>query len=203
MQNSLNDFRAALFAADFQLAESIGLNQIQQVGEKAEWLNELGILNLMKGDLPEALRFFDRALLADANYIEAQFNASIILSDLGFYDEAALRFKDACQREGSLLAQKHYDMCLFYQSMRRFPEAIVEIEKALELCRNHDYYIELSRIFIELQKFDEALKSLAEALLLDPNSVLATNLKSQCEQSREQYLANYSSSKIVENKIMQ
>ena len=118
MQNSLNDFRAALFAADFQLAENIGLSQLQQIGEKADWLNELGILYLMKGDLPEALRFFDRAILVDANFIEAQFNASIILSDLGFYDEASQRFKDACQREGILLAQKHYDMCLFYQSVR-------------------------------------------------------------------------------------
>lgn len=103
VQNSLNDFRSALFAGDFYLAENIGLVQIQQNGEKAEWLNELGILYLMKGDLPEALRFFDRAVAADLNFIEAQFNASIILSDLGFYDEASARFAEACKREGLCL----------------------------------------------------------------------------------------------------
>lgn len=203
MQNSLNDFRAALFAADFQLAENIGLSQLQQIGEKADWLNELGILYLMKGDLPEALRFFDRAILADANFIEAQFNASIILSDLGFYDEASQRFKDACQREGILLAQKHYDMCLFYQSVRKYPEAIEEIQKSLLQCKSHDYFIELARIYIELQNFTEALKYLNEALILDSQSSIALNLKSQCEQSQEHFLTNYTSSKNIENKIMQ
>ena len=123
VQNSLNDFRSALFAGDFYLAENIGLTQVQQNGEKADWLNELGVLYLMKGDLPEALRFFDRAILSDANFIEAQFNAAIILSDLGFYEEATSRFSEACSREGVLLAQKHYDMSLFYQSVRRLPEA--------------------------------------------------------------------------------
>ena len=203
MQNSLNDFRAALFAADFQLAENIGLSQLQQIGEKADWLNELGILYLMKGDLPEALRFFDRAILADANFIEAQFNASIILSDLGFYDEATQRFKDACQREGILLAQKHYDMCLFYQSVRKYPEAIEEIQKSLQQCKSHDYFIELARIYIELQNFTEALKYLNEALILDSQSSIALNLKSQCEQSQEHFLTNYTSSKNIEDKIMQ
>lgn len=203
MQNSLNDFRSALFAADFQLAENIGLDQIQQLGEKADWLNELGILFLMKGDLPEALRFFDRAIQADPNFIEAQFNATIILSDLGFYDEAAIRFQDACQREGVILARKHYDMCLFYQSVGKFQEAIEEILKAIHLIKNHDYYIELTRIYIELQKFNEALQSINEAIILNPQSTIAQNLKHQCEQTLDQYLANRNSGKEFESKIMQ
>ena len=130
MQNSLNDFRSALFAGDFYLAENIGLVQIQQNGEKPDWLNELGVLHLMKGELPEALRYFDRAKASDINFIEAQFNAAIILSDLGFYEEAASRFAEACKREGVLLAQKHFDMSLFYQSVRRLLEAEEELKKA-------------------------------------------------------------------------
>ena len=202
VQNSLNDFRSALFAGDFYLAENIGLVQIQQNGEKPDWLNEMGILYLMKGDLPEALRFFDRAVASDGNFIEAQFNASIILSDLGFYEEAASRFADACKREGTLLAQKHYDMFLFYQSVRRFSEAENEIKKAIALYQNAEYIIELARIYLELQKYDEALEQIDYALILDPQNLQAINLKSQCMQSKENFITNPNSVNDSENKLL-
>ena len=92
---------------------------------------------------------------------------------------------------------------MFYQSVRKYPEAIEEIQKSLQQCKSHDYFIELARIYIELQNFTEALKYLNEALILDSQSSIALNLKSQCEQSQEHFLTNYTSSKNIENKIMQ
>ncbi|APJ04113.1 tetratricopeptide repeat protein [Silvanigrella aquatica] len=202
MQNSLNDFRAALFAGDFYLAENIGLVQIQQLGEKPDWLNEMGILYLMRGDLPESLRFFDRAVMADPNYIEAQFNASIILSDLGFYDEAASRFAEACKREGVLLAQKHYDMSLFYLSVRRFTEAEEELKKAIAQYRSIEYFLELARLYFELQDYESALEQITIALTLDPQSVAALSLQNKCLQSKENFNANLNEVKVVENKAV-
>lgn len=201
MQNSLNDFRSALFAGDFYLAESIGFVQIQQNGEKPDWLNELGILYLMKGDLPESLRFFDKAIAADANFIDAQFNAAIILSDLGFYEEASTRFADACKREGVLLAQKHYDMSLFYQSVRRFPEAEDELKKAIAMFCSIDYLLELARIYSEMQKFEEALEQIKIVLSMDPGNMIALNLQGQCLQSKENFISNPPSSNEHENEI--
>jgi tetratricopeptide (TPR) repeat protein len=202
VQNSMNDFKSALFAGDFYLAENIGLFQIQQNGEKPDWLNELGILYLMKGDLPEALRFFDRAVAADANFIEAQFNASIILSDLGFYDEANSRFADACKREGVILAQKHFDMSLFYQSVRRLPEAEEELKKAIAMYRSIDYLLELSRVYFEMQKYEDALEQIGFALLIDPNSISALNLQLKCLQSKESFVSNSKLSNESENKLL-
>lgn len=201
VQNSLNDFRSALFAGDFYLAENIGLVQIQQNGEKPDWLNELGILYLMKGDLPEALRFFDRAVLSDVNFIEAQFNAAIILSDLGFYEEASSRFAEACKREGVLLAQKHYDMFLFYQSVRRLPEAEEELKKAIALYRSIDYLLDLARIYSEMQKYEDALEQIGFALSMEPDSVTALNLRSQYLQSKENFKSNLQSGNELENKL--
>jgi tetratricopeptide (TPR) repeat protein len=202
VQNSLNDFRSALFAGDFYLAENIGLVQIQQNGEKPDWLNELGILYLMKGDLPEALRFFDRAVVSDANFIEAQFNAAIILSDLGFYEEASSRFAEACKREGVLLAQKHYDMSLFYQSVRRLPEAEEELKKAIAMYRSIDYLLELARVYCEMQKHENALEQILFALAMEPTNTAALNLQTQCLQSKENFISNPPSSNELENKIL-
>ncbi len=190
MQNSLNDFKSALFAGDFNLAENIGLVQIQQNGEKADWLNEMGLLYLMKGDLPEALRHFDRAIAADHFYIEAQFNAAIILSDLGFYEEASQRFADACRHEGVLLAQKHYDMAQFYLSMRKLESAEEELRKAITLHNCSDFYVELTRIYIEQKKFDEALVEIETAISLNLNNPIAENLRSQCLQAKDNFLSS-------------
>ena len=201
MQNSLNDFRSALFAGDFYLAENIGLVQIQQNGEKPDWLNELGVLHLMKGELPEALRYFDRAIASDINFIEAQFNAAIILSDLGFYEEAASRFAEACKREGVLLAQKHFDMSLFYQSVRRLLEAEEELKKAIALFCTIDYLHELARVYLEMQKFEEAFTQIENALLLEPNNSISLNLKEQCQKSKENLLSHIKSSNEFENKL--
>ncbi|KAB8033195.1 tetratricopeptide repeat protein [Fluviispira multicolorata] len=189
MQNSLNDFKSALFAGDFNLAENIGLVQIQQNGEKADWLNEMGLLYLMKGDLTEALRLFDRAIAADNFYIEAQFNAAIILSDLGFYEEASQRFAEACKHEGVLLAQKHYDMAQFYLSMRKLDLAEDELRKAIALYNSSDFYVELTRIYIEQKKFDEAIVEIDTALSLNLNNSVAENLRSQCLQAKDNFLS--------------
>ena len=191
MQNSLNDFKAALFSGNFHQAETIGLSYLQQNGDKAEWLNEIGILYLMKGDLPEALRFFDRAMNADANFIEAQFNAAIILSDLGFYEEASGRFAEACQKEGALLAKKHFDMALFYLSVRQTDAAEEELKKAITQHQDIEYFIELARLYIDVQKYDESLKQIDLALAINPENLFALNFKEQCLQYRENYLANF------------
>lgn len=187
MQNSLNDFRSALFAGDFNLAENIGLVQIQQLGETSQWMNELGLLYLMKGDLPEALRYFDRAVEIDSHFIEAQLNAAIILSDLGFYEEASERFAKASQNEGVILAQKYFEMGLFFISMLKYSEAEIEFKKAIALHRSAEYFIELARLYIEQENFSEALFHLDNALMEDSKNTIAESLKGQCQKSQKNF----------------
>lgn len=189
MQNAMNNFKSALFAGDFYLAENIGLIQIQKQGECPHWLNELGILYLIKGELPEALRFFDRAIASDSNFIEAQFNAAILLGDLGFYEEAGSRFLEACKQEGSLLAEKHFDMSLFYQSVRRFCEAEEALQKAFSLHPSFHYVLSLARLYLEQEKYHEAFEEIEKVLANDPHNTEAQNLRDQCVQFRENVFA--------------
>lgn len=101
-----------------------------------------------------------------------------------------------------MLAQKHFDMALFYQSVRRFSEAEEELKKAIELHKSCDFYLELARIYFEQQKYTEALQEINKALSIDPQNQSAHNLQAQCLQSQENFISSPLSGKTEENKII-
>ncbi|WP_397602093.1 hypothetical protein, partial [Silvanigrella sp.] len=76
------------------------------------------------------------------------------------------------------------------------------IKKAIALYQNTDYIIELARNHLELQKYDEALEQINHILTIDPNHTIAINLKSQCMQSKENFITNPISGKDMESKLL-
>ena len=197
MQDLLNDFRVALFAGDFETAERLAQGRLDDEGENATWLNELGQVYLAQGRFSEALQFFDRAICVDPQFVEALLNGSIVLSDLGFYDEAASRFEAACaldqsvvsavpratagtsQKEGTAgeengvtgrrrVAEKHLELAALHSSLGQWNDALMQCEKACATSESADGRIELARALLNLERVDAALFELERARRIDP-----------------------------------
>ena len=63
--------------------------------ENSEYLNSLGILHFELGELKEALRFFEEALVIDDKNFAAHYNKACVLSTLGNPQGASWHLKEA------------------------------------------------------------------------------------------------------------
>lgn len=155
-------------------AEAI-LNQLVLRSVKdAEIFQMLGTIYYDQGKFNKAIRAFKRALEIDPAFTDASVGLSIILNDLGRYDEGRKVFEEAktmlARRaaEGDpyineKLAIKHDELGELYFQYSRFNESLDQYYKALNLSkRKPELTMKIVECFVRLEDFQKAIKSLRE-----------------------------------------
>ncbi len=95
MDMRVQEYTVAYGSGDFESAEQLVVEALADRPDDARWLNRLGLLYMAQGQYSDALAAFDRAVCADPHFLEPLLNGAIVLSDLGFYDDATSRFDAA------------------------------------------------------------------------------------------------------------
>jgi tetratricopeptide (TPR) repeat protein len=103
----------------------------------------LGNIFHMRGELGKAIRSFNRVLELDPKHTDASISLSVLLNDIGKYEEAKEVFEKAnqhlhlSQKQGVVdhhinkkFSLKHYELAEMYASYQRFDEAVFEYNKA-------------------------------------------------------------------------
>ncbi|MEO0323211.1 MAG: tetratricopeptide repeat protein [Myxococcota bacterium] len=94
--------------------------------------NTWGLVKMARGNVIEALRFFERAIELDENMFEAQMNFGQITLSFRGYEDARAAFAKATElRPNDYMA--HLGLGAALRGLERFPEAKAEYEKAIEL----------------------------------------------------------------------
>lgn len=161
-------------AGHYPPAEAI-LNQLVLRSIKdAEIFQMLGTIYYDQGKFNKAIRAFRRALEIDPAFTDASVGLSIILNDLGRYDEGKKVFEEAktmlAQRaaEGDpyineKLAMKHDELGELYFQYNRYAEALEQYFKALNLSRRKpEITMKIVEGFVRLEEFQKAIKFLKE-----------------------------------------
>jgi tetratricopeptide (TPR) repeat protein len=174
---------AAFEAGDYDKAEVL-LHQV--LGREAAYPNVYNMLGVIAGhgNAPQkAVALFRQALSLNPNYREAQVNLAITLADMGAYEQAAQEIGTLEQREATdqtrlspgvlgKLANAHVDLGRKYHALGLYGQAIVEFDKALELCPAFpDIHNRRALSCRELGDYAGAQASLLRALELNPNYV--------------------------------
>ncbi len=109
--------------------------------------NTWGLVKIRKGDVIEALRYFERAIKLDANMYEAQMNFGQITLSFRGYEDARKAFVRASElKNGSYEAVIGLGAAL--RGLERFPEAKTQYERAMELDRRRpEAYFNLGLLF--------------------------------------------------------
>lgn len=118
--------------AELDLAEVV-CRQAQLIDEKyAPIYNTWGLVKITKGDVIEALRFFEKAISLDSGLFEAQMNFGETTTSFRGYDDARRAFEQA-----ATLQPKSYDAIIGFgtalRGLERFPEAQAQYERAQRL----------------------------------------------------------------------
>lgn len=147
----------------YKLAEPLLLQLQNEPNHKPDVPYMLASIAFDKGQLKRAIQLFKQSLEIDPEFTDSSVGLSIILNDLGRYDEAKKVFEDAYsimkqkQKLGKdafllqKLAQKHMELGDLYASNNLLQDAILEYQKALkhqpqseELQSKIDKYLSLS-----------------------------------------------------------
>lgn len=187
-QQLMDEARAAFIEGDYKTAEPL-LNQPTLLHSKnTEVYQMLATIYYDQGKFNKAIKTFKRALEIDPAYTDAAVGLSIILNDIGRYDEAKKIFEEARQRLDTKkqtsdpninekLASKHAELADLYLQYRRFNESIEQYTKAQQLSsKKADYSVRIAECYVQAGQKDKAIKELKGTLQGNPQ-LIAPRLK--------------------------
>jgi tetratricopeptide (TPR) repeat protein len=161
-------FKAGRYSASEPL-----LNQLLLRGQKnREIFHMLGTIYYDQGKFNKAIRSFQRALEIDPTFTDASVGLSIILNDLGRYEEGRQVFETAKAQLArgdtsqdpyinEKLALKHDELGELYSRYQRHMEALEQYYKALNLsARKPELTMKVVETHVKLGDGHRALKEL-------------------------------------------
>lgn len=179
-QQLIDEARAAFIEGDYQTAEPI-LNQPTLLNSKnPEVLQMLATIYYDQGKFNKAIQTFKKALEMEPTYTDAAIGLSIILNDIGRYDDARQVFETAqAQLElkkqtsspdiNRMFSDKHAEMADLYLQHKRFDEAADQYTRAISLVSEKtDLIMRLSECYLQSGAKDKAIKELRALLNLEP-----------------------------------
>lgn len=172
----------------YALAEPI-LNQlILKNAKSAEVFQMLGTIYYDQGKFNKAIRAFRRALELEPTYTDASVGLSIILNDIGKYEEGRKVFDEARELLAKQSSQedpyinekfsiKHDELGEMYFHHSRFKEALEQYYKALALSsRKPELTLKIVECFLRVDESEKALKEL-RALIKDYPGFLSARVR--------------------------
>lgn len=168
----MQEARQAFMTGDDRTAESLLQQLLLRVQRNPEIHQMLATIAYNRGQFNKAIQHFKRALEIDPAYTDASVGLSIILNDLGRYDEGKKVFVEARQRldrakgkpdpwVDEKLASKHEELADLYSQYARPQEALEQLLKAQKLSsRKAEITMRIADIWVAMGQPDRAIKDL-------------------------------------------
>ena len=179
--------RENFISGNYKVAEPILQQLILKNGRNPEVFQMLATICYDKGQFNKAIKTFKRALEIDPTYTDASVGLSIILNDLGRYDEGKKVFHDAqalldkkkAKTGGDpfldeKIASKHEELADLYFQCKRYTESLEQLFKAQKLStRKAEITLRICECFVRLGDSDRAIKDLKALIREYPQFVQA------------------------------
>ena len=179
----LEEAREYFIEGDYKAAEPI-LNQPSLVNSNnPEVFQMLATIFYNRGQFNKAVKTFRKALEVDPEYSDAAVGLSIILNDLGKYDEAKKVFekaqgiinqrKQARQADNmdEKFAQKHIELGDLYLQYNRYESALMQYQMAQKLTANKvEISLTIAECYWQFGQTQSAVQELRALLQSQPQA---------------------------------
>jgi tetratricopeptide (TPR) repeat protein len=164
--------KEAFIEGDYATAEPMLQQALLKDNKDPEVYQMLATLYYDKGQFNKAIKTFKKALEIDPGYTDASVGLSIILNDLGRYDEAKSIFNDAQKKLddskkkddpfiNDRIAQKHIELGDLYFQIERFDESLEQYFKAKKMLTNVSKMIlKIADCLVKISKPTRAIREL-------------------------------------------
>jgi cytochrome c-type biogenesis protein CcmH/NrfG len=169
---AVSEARNAFISGNYKIAEPILQQMVLQGSRNPEIFQMLATIFYDKGQFNKAIKTFRRALEINPTYTDASVGLSIILNDLGRYDEGKKVFEEARnlldQKSGASdpylnekLATKHEELADMYFQYGRYNEALEQLLKSQQLSsRRAEISMRIADCFVKLSDTTKAIRTL-------------------------------------------
>ncbi|MES2768491.1 MAG: tetratricopeptide repeat protein [Bdellovibrionota bacterium] len=177
--------KESFIEGDYRTAEPLLQQAILQNNKDPEVYQMLATLFYDKGQFNKAIKSFKKALEIDPSYTDASVGLSIILNDLGRYEEAKEVFEEAQERLNETkmqsdpfiedrITQKHMELGDLYLQIEKFEDALEQFMKAKKLSNNPGLLIlKIAECFMKIHKEQRAIQELQLFLRDYPQNIEA------------------------------
>lgn len=181
----LAETREYFIDGNYKMAEPILQQMLLQNTRNPEVYQMLATIYYDKGQFSKAIKTFKRALEIDPTYTDASVGLSIILNDLGKYDEGKQVFVEAQtqldKKTGKndpfvdeKLSSKHEELADLYFQYKRYNEALEQLLRAQKLStRKAEITMRIAEVHVQLGQNDRAVKDLRSLIREYPHFVPA------------------------------
>lgn len=171
-QDMLKEAKDSFIAGNYRVAEPLLQQMLLQNVRDPEIFQMLATISYDKGQFSKAIKYFKRALEIDPGYTDASVGLSIILNDLGRYDEGKKIFEEARslldRRGGKIdpyveekLASKHEELADLYFQYKRYNEALEQLFKSQKLtARKAEVTMRITDCYVKLGETERAIRDL-------------------------------------------
>lgn len=168
----VDEARDQFINGHYHLAEPLLQQAILKNERDPEIYHMLATMYYDRGQFNKAIRTFKKALEIDPTFTDSSVGLSIVLNDLGRYDEAKEIFVEAeTHLEKSKnatdpyieqkLAQKHRELGDLYYQYQRFDEALEQYYKAKKLgTEKTQFTMKIADCLIKTQRIQKAIQEL-------------------------------------------
>ena len=180
--DSIDIARENFIEGRYQIAEPILNNLIQKGSKNPEVLQMLATIFYDRGQFNKAIQTFKKALELDPSYTDASVGLSIILNDLGKYEEGKKIFIEAQDRlakktsvrtdihANERLASKHEELADLYSQYNRYTEALEQLQLAYKLSkRKADLTVRQAETLVQLGLIHQAVRDLSKLIHEQPH----------------------------------
>ena len=176
----LDEAREAFIDGNYKEAEPLLEQPSLQKSMNPEVFQMLATIYYNRGQFNKAIKTFKKALEVDPTYSDAAVGLSIILNDMGKYDEAKKVFTEAqalLDRKKSVaptanieekFATKHIELGDLYLQHRRFDSAAEQYSQAQRVSKNKaDVSMLLAECYVQAGSKDKAIRELKTVLQIN------------------------------------
>ena len=175
----LEDAKSLFKKNSFKNSQMIFEEVININPQNSEAYFYIGNIFHIQGKLGKAVKAFNKVLELDSSHTDAAISLSVILNDIGKYEEAKKIFEaasDKVKKENSgvqdphinkKFSAKHFELAEMYYSYNRYDEALQDYGKAYSLNpENHEIRIKIAKVLSKKgyvsKAFDELKKLKSE-----------------------------------------
>ncbi|HEY8270171.1 MAG TPA: tetratricopeptide repeat protein [Pseudobdellovibrionaceae bacterium] len=184
-EDMLAEARESFIDGNYKLSEPILQQMLLQNTRNPEVYQMLATIYYDKGQFSKAIKTFKRALEIDPTYTDASVGLSIILNDLGKYDEGKQVFveaQDQLEKKNGKndpfidekLSAKHEEIADLYFQYKRYNEALDQLLKAKKLStRKSEISMRIAEVYVQVGQTDRAIKDLRALIREYPHFIPA------------------------------
>lgn len=172
----LAEAREAFIKGQYQVAEPFLQQMVLRGTRNPEVFQMLATMAYDRGQFNKAIKTFKRALEIDPTYTDASVGLSIILNDLGRYEEGQKVFVEAQQllekKSQSAdpwidekISTKHEELAELYNQSHRYQEALDQLLKAQKLTsRKAELGLRIADAYVKLGENQKAIRDFKNIL---------------------------------------